>query len=54
LTGHGTVIDVVIVLGIMIGVALVVTFVVRSLLYHEHATGVVAPWLDLEITHDYN
>ena len=53
LTGHGTITDIVIVLGIMIGVTLVITIVVRSILYSEHATGVIAPWLDLEINHDY-
>ena len=53
LTGHGTITDIVIVLGIMIGTALVITFVVRSIVYSEHATGVIAPWLDLEIKHDY-
>lgn len=53
LTGHGTITDIVIVLGITIGAALVITFVVRSIVYSEHATGVIAPWLDLEIKHDY-
>jgi hypothetical protein len=43
LTGHGTITDIVIVLGIMIGAALVITFVVRSIVYNEHATGVIAP-----------
>jgi hypothetical protein len=47
LTGHGTITDVVIVLGIMIGVALVITFVVRSIVYSEHATGVIAPMAGL-------
>jgi hypothetical protein len=40
-------------LGIMIRVALVITLVLRSIVYSEHATGVIAPWLDLEINHDY-
>jgi|GEM_PF-1120337 hypothetical protein len=54
LTGHGTITDIVIVLGILVGVALVIAFVVRSIAYSEHATGVIAPWLDLEINHDYH
>ena len=54
LTGHGTLTDLLIVLGIMIGVGLVITFVVRSIVYSEHATGVIAPWLDLEINHDHH
>jgi hypothetical protein len=54
LTGHGTITDTVIVLGIMIGEALVVSFVLMSIVYTEHTTGVIAPWLDLEINHDYH
>jgi hypothetical protein len=35
-------------------VTLVITFIVRSIVYTEHTTSVIAPWLDLEIDHDYH
>jgi hypothetical protein len=43
LTGHGTLTDLVIVLAIIIGVALVATFIVRSLVYGEPATAIAKP-----------
>jgi hypothetical protein len=54
LTGRGTITDTVIVLGIMVGVALVITLIVRSIVYTEHTTGVITPWLDVEINYDYH
>jgi hypothetical protein len=47
LTGHGTITDLLIVIGIMVGVALVATFIVRSLVYGEPATiaVVISPWV---------
>lgn len=48
LTGHGTITDLLIVIGIMVGVALVATFIVRSLVYGEPATTiavVISPWI---------
>jgi hypothetical protein len=47
LTGHGTIMDLLIVIGIMVGVALAATFIVRSLVYGEPATIAVvfSPWL---------
>ena len=48
LTGHGTITDLLIALAIMIGVALVATFIVRTLVYGEPATTiavVISPWI---------
>jgi hypothetical protein len=47
LTGHGTITDLLIVIGIMVSVALVATFIVRSLIYGEPATiaVVISPWV---------
>jgi hypothetical protein len=47
LTGHGTITDLLIVIGIMVSVALVAAFIVRSLIYGEPATiaVVISPWV---------
>jgi hypothetical protein len=43
LTGHGTITDIVIVLAIMIGIAVVATLIVRALIYGELETDMIAP-----------
>jgi hypothetical protein len=43
LTGHGTITDLVIVLAIIIGVAIVITLIIRSLVYGATAIDMIAP-----------
>jgi hypothetical protein len=43
LTGHGTITDFLIVIAIMIGVAIFITFIIRSLVYGAPAVDMIAP-----------